>query len=175
MVALCCTPGSRIPSAYTGLFSVCRRARGHGQAVMPAFSRAPIVEVIYRAMPMLEVERELFIKWLSVFIADALSFPDWGLLALWPGLAGTTFEPFLPFILFIRCVLSSMVAALRHAGYRMNHTGFFFFLDPLVDFFAMNGDFFGRSNADSDLIPFDAKHGDLNVVADIQRLTDPSG
>ena len=64
---------------------------------------------------------------------------------------------------------------MRHAGHRMNYAAFFFFFDAFVNFFAMNGDFFWRIDADTNLIPLDAKHGDLNVVADVQGFADPSG
>ena len=119
---------------------------------------------------------------LLAFIGDALSFPDIGVLVdIMAGIGRTTFETFSTLYVtyqtdFVNPIVkndiahggrdqvamlfsttgSSPIAALRHAGHRMNYAGFFFFLDPLVDFFAMNGDFFGRSNTDSDLISLDA-------------------
>lgn len=48
-------------------------------------------------------------------------------------------------------------------------------LDALVYFFAMNWNFFRRLHTDAHLFSRDAKYGHLNVVADVQRFTDPSG
>ena len=56
----------------------------------------------------------------------------------------------------------------------MNHTGFFLFLDALVDFLAVNGDLLGGIDADPDLIAFDAKHGDLNIVTDVEGFSNAS-
>jgi hypothetical protein len=52
----------------------------------------------------------------------------------------------------------------------VHHAGFFFLLDALVDFFAVNRNFLGRVHPDPDLIALYAEHGYLNVVTDVQGL-----
>src|SRR3972149_9236146 len=67
-----------------------------------------------------------------------------------------------------------ILAVLGGSARLVDHAGFLFFLDALVDFFAMNRNFLGRIHANPDLIAFNAKDGDLNVVADVQGLANAS-
>jgi hypothetical protein len=51
---------------------------------------------------------------------------------------------------------------------------FFLALNALENFFAMNGNFLRRINADADLIAFDAKDSNGDVVSDHHSFTDAS-
>ena len=113
-----------IPSAYTGLFSVCRCARGHGQALMsptpspmgdpplvPQGSSPSPTPPEVRLLPMvLLVTKEEVAPCIRIRIAPS---PTWGFVDILAGMAVQRLKPFLPFILFIRCVLSSPVRSCR--------------------------------------------------------------
>ena len=57
-------------------------------------------------------------------------------------------------------------------------TRLFFYIvvaDPFVDFLTMNRHVLGGVDAKPDLVALDAEHGDLDVVADVESLTDTPG
>jgi hypothetical protein len=47
-------------------------------------------------------------------------------------------------------------------------------LDAVVNFFAMYRDFLGRIYANADLIAFNSKDGNLNLVTDHDGFTNPT-
>ncbi len=53
--------------------------------------------------------------------------------------------------------------------------GFFFALDALVDFFAVNCDFSRRVDSDAHLVSLHSEDGDCHLVPDHDRFADPPG